>query len=231
MSPLPSDEIEEATDAALAEAVAESRVTCEWCGKRGKQPQREGRWSVKCGACAAKDARRRPRELLSPWMERLLALRKKTVFKRSKLLAASGDRSRLDLSPEHALALLEKYPVLYREAWAAPKSPASRFAAGGFEIGDGWFAHRGPHLGEAGQRHGPPRRPGQGEIRPLEGALREGSSVPRDPSLYAEMRAAIDEAGDESERTCEVCGEPGTHEERHRLVECPVRAVRSDSAR
>jgi len=28
---------------------------------------------------------------------------------------ASGERSRLDLSPEHALALLEKYPVLYRE--------------------------------------------------------------------------------------------------------------------
>ena len=83
LSPLPSDEIEEATDATLADAVAESRVTCEWCGKRGKHAQREGRWSVKCGACAAKDARRRPRELLSLWMERLLALRKKTVFKQS----------------------------------------------------------------------------------------------------------------------------------------------------
>jgi hypothetical protein len=35
-SPLPSDEIERATDAALAEAVAESRVTCEWCGRPGK---------------------------------------------------------------------------------------------------------------------------------------------------------------------------------------------------
>jgi hypothetical protein len=48
--------------------------------------------------------------LLPSWVRRLLALREKTVFDRSKLLAASGERSWLDLSPEHALALLEKYP-------------------------------------------------------------------------------------------------------------------------
>jgi hypothetical protein len=58
MSPLPSNEIEEATDTALAEAVAESRVTCEWCGKPGEHAQREGHWSVRCGACAAEEARR-----------------------------------------------------------------------------------------------------------------------------------------------------------------------------
>ena len=81
-SPLPSDEIEEATDAALAEAVAESQITCERCGKPGKHAQREGRWSAKCDACAAKEARRR-REFLSPWMERLLALREKSVFERT----------------------------------------------------------------------------------------------------------------------------------------------------
>ena len=215
-SPLPSSEIEQATDAALAEAVAQSRATCDWCGKPGKHAQREGRWSVKCGACATKDARRRPRELLSPWVKRLLALRKKTVFKRSKLLAASGDRSWLALSPEHALALLEKYPVLYREAWAAPKSPASRFAAGGFEIGDGWFGivdrisarlakDTALHVVQVKEKYGR-----------LKVHCERDPSVPRDPSLYAEMRAAIDGAGDESERTCEVCGEPGTHEERHR---------------
>ena len=81
-SPLPSDEVEEATDAALAEAVEESRITCEWCGKPGRHAQREGRLSVMCGACAAGDARRRLGELLSPWMRRLLALREKTVFDR-----------------------------------------------------------------------------------------------------------------------------------------------------
>jgi len=138
-SPLPPDDIEEATDAALVEAVAESRITCERCGKPGKHAQRGGRWSAKCDACAAKEARRR-REFLSPWMERHLALREKSVFERNRLLAASGERSPIDLTPEHALALLEKYPVLYREAWAAPTSPKSPFAAGGFEIGDGWFA-------------------------------------------------------------------------------------------
>ncbi len=65
MSPLPPDEIEEATDAALAEAVAESRITCEWCGKPGKNERREDYWSVKCIGCAAEEARRkslRPRK-------------------------------------------------------------------------------------------------------------------------------------------------------------------------
>ena len=116
-SPLPSDEIEEATDAALAEAVAESQITCERCGKPGKHAQREGYWSVKCDACATEEARRKS---LRPWMKRLLA----------GLPAAPGGRSRLDLSPEHALALLEKYPGLYREAWTAPTSPASRSGGG-----------------------------------------------------------------------------------------------------
>jgi hypothetical protein len=57
MSPLPPSEIEEATDIALAEAVAESRITCEWCGKPGKNERREDYWSAKCDGCAAEEAR------------------------------------------------------------------------------------------------------------------------------------------------------------------------------
>jgi len=57
MSPLPANEIEEAADAALAEAVAESRITCEWCGKPGKNERREDYWSAKCDGCAAEEAR------------------------------------------------------------------------------------------------------------------------------------------------------------------------------
>jgi len=41
----------------------------------------------------------------------------KTVHERAKLLAASGKRNRLDMSPAHVLELLERYPSLYREAW------------------------------------------------------------------------------------------------------------------
>ena len=199
LSPLPPDEIEEATDAALAEAVAESRVTCEWCGRPGKHAQREGYWSAKCDACAAGEARR-------PWMRRLLA----------GLPAASGGRSRLDLTPEHALALLERYPILFREAWVAPKSPASRFAAGGFEIGDGWFRivdrisarlAKDPalHVVQVKEKY----------VR-LKVYCDRDPSVQRDPRLDVELKAALDEAGDESERTCEVCGEPGTIKERNR---------------
>jgi uncharacterized protein with HEPN domain len=215
-SPLPSDEIEAATDSALAEAVAESKVTCEWCGKPGEHAQREGRWSVKCGACVAGDARRRLRELLSPWMRRLLALREKTVFERSGLLAASGEQSRLDLSAEHALTLLEKYPRLFREAWVAPANPASRFACSGFEILDGWFALLDRLSAKLAKD--PAIRVVQ--VKEKYGRLKvywEGDeNAPPDPRLDDEIEAAIREAADESERTCEVCGEPGTHEERHR---------------
>ncbi len=217
LSPLPPDEIEQATDAALAEAVAQSRATCDWCGKPGKHAQREGRWSVKCGACATKEARWR-RKFLSPWMERMLALREKSVFERNKLLAASGERSPIDLTPEHALALLEKYPVLYREAWAAPTSPRSPFAAGGFEIGDGWFAlvdRLSAELAKDTALYVVQVKEKYGRLKVYFG---RDESVPQDPRLDAELEAALVKAADESERTCEVCGKPGTIDERHRWV-------------
>ena len=216
LSPLPSDEVEAATDSALAEAVEESRITCEWCGKPGEHAQREGRWSVRCGACVAGDARRRLGELLSPWMQRLLALREKTVFDRSGILAASGEQSRLDLSAEHAVTLLERYPRLFREAWVAPANPASRFACNGFAVFDGCFALLDRLSAKLAKD--PAIRVVQ--VKEKYGRLKvywEGDeNAPPDPRLDDEIEAAIREAADESERTCEVCGEPGTHEERHR---------------
>jgi uncharacterized protein with HEPN domain len=218
MSPLPSAEIEQITDDALAEAVEESRITCEWCGKPGEHAQREGRWSVKCAACVVKEARRRLRKLLSPWMRKLLALREKTVFDRSGLLAASGEQSRLDLSPEHALALLEKYPRLYREAWVAPTNPASRFACNGFEIGDGWFGlldRLSAKLAKDATLHVVQVKEKYGRLK----VYWEGEeNAPPDPRLDDESEAAIREAADESERTCEVCGQPGISDWRHRWV-------------
>jgi len=43
-------------------------------------------------------------------------------------------------------------------------------------------------------------------------------NAPPDPRLDAEIEAAIREAADESERTCEVCGEPGMSEMRGNWV-------------
>ena len=134
------------------------------------------------------------------------------------MLAASGKLSRLDLSPEHALALLERYPVLYREAWVAPKNPASRFACGGFEIGDGWFGIVGrlsAKLAKDTALHVVQVKEKYGRLKVY---FEFDENAPPDPRLDAEMKAAIDEAADESERTCELCGEPGTSEERHRWV-------------
>ena len=55
--------------------------------------------------------------------------------------------------------------------------------------------HRRAPLGEAGQGRGPPRRSGQGEIRPPEGALREGSgrAARSEPRRRAEGR--VDRTG------------------------------------
>ena len=71
--------------------------------------------------------------------DELVALRSKTVFERAKLLAASGDRSRLDMTAAHVLSLLERFPVLYREAWATPSNAARPFARDGFDVSDGWY--------------------------------------------------------------------------------------------
>jgi len=45
----------------------------------------------------------------SSWKE-FLFFGGKTVHERTRVLAASGERNRLDVSPEHVLALLEKCP-------------------------------------------------------------------------------------------------------------------------
>ena len=150
--------------------------------------------------------------------DELVALRSKTVFERAKLAAASGDRSRLDMTAAHVLSLLERFPALYREAWVTPSNKASRFACDGFEISDGWAglvdrlsarlsADPSCHVWQLKEKFGR-----------LAVYFDDDESVPRDPRLDAEMETALDEAADESMRTCEVCGEPGTRDKRGYLV-------------
>ena len=138
--------------------------------------------------------------------DELIALRAKTVFERAKLLAASGDRSRLDMTAAHVLSLLERFPVLYREAWSTPSNAARPFARDGFDVSDGWFGI----ISRVSEKLASDPNLHVDQLKEKWGRL----TVYFDLSLDAKMEAALDEAADESERTCMVCGEHGTCEKR-----------------
>ena len=154
---------------------------------------------------------------LSPMLREELALREKTVHERAKLMAASGVCDRLGMSAAHVLALLERYPVLYREAWVKPTNRTSRFAQDGFDIGDGWFSivdRLSAKLSADPNLH-------VWQFKEKMGRLTVyfcDSDVPSDPRLDEATDAALDEAADESMRTCEVCGQPGIRDKRRHWV-------------
>jgi uncharacterized protein with HEPN domain len=142
------------------------------------------------------------------------AFRAKTVYERAKLTAASGRWSRLDLSPAHVLELLDRCPVLYREAWVPTPNKASSFALDGFTVGDGWFCildalsaklamDKALHVVQVKEKFG---------RLAVHCARDEGARVDR--RLDARLHIALGKARDRSMRTCEICGKPGTCEER-----------------
>jgi uncharacterized protein with HEPN domain len=149
----------------------------------------------------------------------LVALRSKTVFERAKLLAASGDRSRLDMTAAHVLSLLERFPALYREAWVQPSNKTSPFARDGFDVSDGWHAiieRMSARLAVDPSLH-------VDQLKEKWGRLAVYLTPPGDEAAPArisgeDLDRAIDEAEEESERTCMVCGGPGTNEKRGRWV-------------
>ncbi|MGA7743521.1 MAG: HepT-like ribonuclease domain-containing protein [Polyangia bacterium] len=132
----------------------------------------------------------------------------KTVHERAKLLAASGERNRLDISAAHVLELLERYPSLYREAWTTPSNKACRFASDGFAVGDGWFGivdRLSAKLSADPNLH-------VWQVKEKYGSLRVyfcDQDTPPDPRLDKATDAALDKAVRESVRTCEICGQPG----------------------
>ena len=143
--------------------------------------------------------------------------RSKTVHERATLLAASGKQDRLDMTAAHVLALLERYPVLFREAWVAPTNQASRFAQDGFDIGDGWFDivdRLSVRLSADPNLH-------VWQLKEKMGRLTVyfcDSAASSDPRLDEATDAALDEAAEESLRTCEVCGQPGICDKRGHTV-------------
>ena len=134
--------------------------------------------------------------------------RSKSVYERAKLLAASGKRNRLDMSPAHVLELIERYPSLYCEARITPTNKACRFAVDGFCIGDGWHGivdRLSAKLSADPNLH-------VWQIKEKYGSLRVyfcEQDTPSDPRLGKVKDAALDKATRESMRTCEICGKPG----------------------
>jgi uncharacterized protein with HEPN domain/predicted RNase H-like HicB family nuclease len=143
--------------------------------------------------------------------------RSKSVYERAKLLAASGKRNRLDMSPAHVLELIERYPSLYCEARTTPTSKECRFAIDGFCIGDGWHGivdRLSAKLSADPNLH-------VWQIKEKFGSLRVyfcDRDTPSDPRLGEVKDAALDKATRESMRTCEICGKPGTLTRRRNWV-------------
>jgi len=142
--------------------------------------------------------------------------RSKTVHERAKLLAASGKQDRLDMTaatswPSRTL------PCSFPRAWVAPTNQASRFAQDGFDIGDGWFDivdRLSAKLSADPNLH-------VWQLKEKMGRLTVyfcDSAASSDPRLDEATDAALDEAAEESMRTCEVCGQPGIRDKRRHWV-------------
>jgi hypothetical protein len=142
-----------------------------------------------------------------------------TVYARAKAVMDSDEpQSRLDITAAHVLALLERFPLLYREAWVKPSNKVSRFAWSGFDVGDGWLGiveRLSAKLAADPTIH-------ISQLKASRGRLTVYFSPREDSTISTlgedELHRTVDEAGDESERTCEVCGEPGTNEMRAHAV-------------
>ena len=154
------------------------------------------------------------------WKE-YVDFRSKSVYERAKLLAASGKRTRLNISPAHVLELIERYPSLYREARTTPTSKACRFAVDGFCIGDGWHGL----VDRLSAKLSADPNLCVWQIKEKYGSLRVYfCDTPSDPRLGKVTDAALDKATRESVRTCEICGKPGTLTRRRNWVSVRCKA-------
>jgi uncharacterized protein with HEPN domain len=120
------------------------------------------------------------------------------------------------MTAAHVLSLLERFPALYREAWVQPSNKTSPFARDGFDVSDGWFGiveRMSARLAVDPSLHVDQLKEKWGwltvYLTPSEDPAPAAAGMPGD-----ELDRVIDEAEEESERTCLVCGEPGTSEKR-----------------
>jgi uncharacterized protein with HEPN domain/predicted RNase H-like HicB family nuclease len=149
--------------------------------------------------------------------------RSKSVYERARLLAASGKRNRLDMSPAHVLELIERYPSLYREARTTPTSKACRFAIDGFCVGDGWHGL----LDRLSRKLSADPNLHIWQVKEKYGSLRVYFCDP----IRSDLEAALDKATRESMRTCEICGKPGRLTRRRGWVSVRCKAcLKADDA-
>jgi uncharacterized protein with HEPN domain len=121
---------------------------------------------------------------------------------------------RTSMSPAHTRELVERYPGLYRHADDKPVSSCEPFAREGFACGDGWFAI----VDRLSSRLVADPNLVVSQFKEKMGLLRVyfDTGELANPATEAATDAAYDEAREESRRTCEVCGDSGTHQVRSR---------------
>ena len=128
------------------------------------------------------------------------------------LLPSALPSERKAMSPAHMRELIERYPALYRHANDAPVPSSAPFAREGFACGDGWFTI----IDRLSSRLVADPNLGVGQLKQKMGLLKVHFDTTELASqeIEAATDAAYDEAREESRRTCESCGSPGTYKNR-----------------
>jgi hypothetical protein len=115
------------------------------------------------------------------------------------------------MTPEHDKYLCEKYPKLYAQRNGDPMSTLMCF---GFEVGDGWFSLIDKLSAKLEKLNDTKDAKIEAmQVKEKYGSLRfyiNGVPIALDKEVYA----AINEAEDESYKTCESCGKPGEPNDR-----------------
>jgi uncharacterized protein with HEPN domain len=114
---------------------------------------------------------------------------------------------RRSMTPAHMRTLIERHPVLFRHADDKPVPTSEPFAREGFACGDGWFSiieRLSLKLAEDPNLVVSQLKEKMGRL-----VVYFDAGEPASPELEASTDAALDEATEESKRTCEICGEPG----------------------
>jgi hypothetical protein len=121
---------------------------------------------------------------------------------------------RRSMTPLHMRTLIERHPGLYRHADDKPVPTSEPFAREGFACGDGWFSiieRLSLKLAEDSNLVVSQLKEKMGRL-----VVYFDDSTPASPELEAATDAVLDAVTEESKRTCEVCGQPGTFLERNK---------------
>jgi uncharacterized protein with HEPN domain len=124
------------------------------------------------------------------------------------------------MTPEHTRALIERHPGLYCHADDKPVPTSEPFAREGFACGDGWFSI----IERLSLKLADDSNLVVSQLKEKFGRMVvyfDDSELPS-PEVEVATDAALDEATEESKRTCEICGDAGTLEKRgdHVAVRC-----------